>query len=136
MRPRGTSTGRCRATRTSSAPSRSTSRTTCSPTSGSSAATSSASTSASQPPTTCPSAALVLPRTTTKDLQEDKGPVFAAIATLALCLSVAVAMLRGLEFKRERLAEAASDQFIAATDVADLLVKRGVPFREAHGIVG
>ena len=77
-----------------------------------------------------------LPLTYNKDLQEDKEPLFDAIDTLELCLSVAVAMLRGLEFKRERLAEAASDQFIAATDVADLLVKRGVPFREAHGIVG
>jgi argininosuccinate lyase len=45
-------------------------------------------------------------------------------------------MLESIEFKRERMAEAASDEFIAATDVADLLVRRGVPFREAHGIVG
>jgi argininosuccinate lyase len=45
-------------------------------------------------------------------------------------------MLEGIEFNRERMAEAASDEFIAATDVADLLVRRGVPFREAHGIVG
>jgi argininosuccinate lyase len=45
-------------------------------------------------------------------------------------------MLAGIEFNRERMAEAASDEFIAATDVADLLVRRGVPFREAHGIVG
>ena len=42
----------------------------------------------------------------------------------------------GITFDRERLAAAASDEFLAATDVADLLVKRGVPFREAHGIVG
>ena len=44
-------------------------------------------------------------------------------------------MLRGLSFNRERLSEAASDEMLAATDVADLLVRRGVPFREAHGIV-
>ena len=43
---------------------------------------------------------------------------------------------QSIEFNRERMAEAASDEFIAATDVADLLVRRGVPFREAHGIVG
>jgi argininosuccinate lyase len=77
-----------------------------------------------------------LPLTYNKDLQEDKEPLFDAIDTLELCLSVAVLMLRGIEFDRERLAEAASDEFIAATDVADLLVRKGVPFREAHGIVG
>jgi argininosuccinate lyase len=77
-----------------------------------------------------------LPLTYNKDLQEDKEPLFDSIDTLELCLSVAVSMLRGIEFRRERMAEAASDQFIAATDVADLLVRRGVPFREAHGIVG
>jgi argininosuccinate lyase len=44
-------------------------------------------------------------------------------------------MLEGLRFDRQRLAAAASDQFLGATDVADLLVRRGVPFREAHGIV-
>jgi argininosuccinate lyase len=44
-------------------------------------------------------------------------------------------MLETITFRRERLAEAAADQFLAATDVADLLVRRGVPFREAHGVV-
>jgi argininosuccinate lyase len=77
-----------------------------------------------------------LPLTYNKDLQEDKEPLFDAIDTLELCLSVAIPMLGGIEFHRERMAAAASDQFIAATDVADLLVRRGVPFREAHGIVG
>ena len=50
-------------------------------------------------------------------------------------LEVAREMLRGLRFNREAMATAAGDQFLAATDVADLLVRRGVPFREAHGIV-
>jgi argininosuccinate lyase len=77
-----------------------------------------------------------LPLTYNKDLQEDKEPLFDAIDTLELSLRVAAAMLGGIEFDRERLAAAASDEFLAATDVADLLVKRGVPFREAHGIVG
>ena len=45
-------------------------------------------------------------------------------------------MLAGISFHRERMAAAASDEFIAATDVADALVRQGVPFREAHGIVG
>jgi argininosuccinate lyase len=76
-----------------------------------------------------------LPLTYNKDLQEDKEPLFDAIDTLELCLRVAAAMLEGISFDRERMAEAASDEFLAATDVADLLVRRGVPFREAHGVV-
>jgi len=77
-----------------------------------------------------------LPLTYNKDLQEDKQPLFDAIDTVELCMRVAADMLESIEFNRERMAEAASDEFIAATDVADLLVRRGVPFREAHGIVG
>ena len=77
-----------------------------------------------------------LPLTYNKDLQEDKEPLFDAIDTVELCLRVAADMLESIEFNRKRMAEAASDEFIAATDVADLLVRRGVPFREAHGIVG
>ena len=77
-----------------------------------------------------------LPLTYNKDLQEDKEPLFDAIDTLELCLRVARAMLEEISFDRERMAAAASDESIAATDVADLLVREGVPFREAHGIVG
>src|SRR5215218_9416234 len=77
-----------------------------------------------------------LPLTYNKDLQEDKEPLFDAIDTLELCLSVAAAMLAGISFHRERMAAAAGDEFTAATDVADALVREGVPFREAHGIVG
>jgi argininosuccinate lyase len=77
-----------------------------------------------------------LPLTYNKDLQEDKEPLFDAIDTLELCLRVASEMLATIEFDRERMAAAASDEFIAATDVADLLVRDGVPFREAHGLVG
>jgi argininosuccinate lyase len=77
-----------------------------------------------------------LPLTYNKDLQEDKEPLFDAIDTLELCVRVASEMLRGITFDRDRMAAAASDEFIAATDVADLLVRRGVPFREAHGLVG
>ncbi|MDQ6807460.1 MAG: argininosuccinate lyase, partial [Actinomycetota bacterium] len=44
-------------------------------------------------------------------------------------------MLAGIDFRRERLADAASDEFLAATDIADLLVRRGMPFRESHGVV-
>jgi argininosuccinate lyase len=76
-----------------------------------------------------------LPLTYNKDLQEDKEPLFDVIDTLELCLRVASEMVGGLTFDRQRMAAAAADEFIAATDVADLLVRRGVPFREAHGMV-
>jgi argininosuccinate lyase len=77
-----------------------------------------------------------LPLTYNKDLQEDKEPLFDAVDTIELCLRVAAEMLESIEFNRERMAAAASDEFIAATDVADHLVRRGIPFREAHGVVG
>jgi argininosuccinate lyase len=76
-----------------------------------------------------------LPLTYNKDMQEDKEHLFDAMDTIELSLLVAAGMLRGIEFRRERLAAAAADDFLAATDVADLLVRGGVPFREAHGIV-
>jgi argininosuccinate lyase len=76
-----------------------------------------------------------LPLTYNKDLQEDKEGLFDAVDTLDLCLAAARGMLSGITFRRARLAEAASDEMIAATDVADLLVRRGVPFRQSHGIV-
>jgi argininosuccinate lyase len=76
-----------------------------------------------------------LPLTYNKDMQEDKEHLFDAADTLELSLAAARGMIDGVEFDRERLAAAAADELIAATDVADLLVRRGVPFREAHGIV-
>jgi argininosuccinate lyase len=76
-----------------------------------------------------------LPLTYNKDLQEDKEHLFDAVDTLGLCLAAATGMVAGARFDRERMADAAADELIAATDLADLLVKRGTPFREAHGIV-
>jgi argininosuccinate lyase len=76
-----------------------------------------------------------LPLTYNKDLQEDKQHLFDSCDTLALALAAAHGMVSGVSFDRERLAAAAGDELIAATDVADLLVRRGMPFREAHGIV-
>jgi argininosuccinate lyase len=76
-----------------------------------------------------------LPLTYNKDLQEDKEHLFDAVDTLALCLAAAQGMLSGARFDREAMRGAASDDLIAATDLADHLVKRGVPFRECHGIV-
>ena len=77
-----------------------------------------------------------LPLTYNKDLQEDKEHLFDAADTLELCLTAADAMLGAIAFRRERLEDAASDEFLAATDIADLLVRKGMPFREAHGVVG
>ena len=77
-----------------------------------------------------------LPLAYSKDLQEDKEPLFDAIDNLELCLAAATGMLAGISFNRERLAAAAEDEMLAATDLADALVKEGVPFREAHGLVG
>ncbi len=76
-----------------------------------------------------------LPLTYNKDMQEDKEHLFDAVDTLDLCLQAAAGMLEGIAFDRERLAAAAADELIAATDIADLLVRRGVPFRQSHGIV-
>jgi argininosuccinate lyase len=76
-----------------------------------------------------------LPLTYNKDLQEDKEGLFDVVDTLDLCLAAATGMLETISFDRERLAAAAADELIAATDVADLLVRRGVPFRQSHGIV-
>ncbi len=76
-----------------------------------------------------------LPLTYNKDMQEDKEHVFDAVDTLELCLAAADGMLGSITFDRDRLAAAAGDELLAATDIADLLVRRGLPFREAHGVV-
>ncbi len=76
-----------------------------------------------------------LPLTYNKDLQEDKEHLFDAVDTLELSLAAATGMIAGVTFDRERMAAAAADEMIAATDVADLLVRLGMPFREAHGVV-
>jgi argininosuccinate lyase len=77
-----------------------------------------------------------LPLTYGKDMQEDKEPLFDAIDTIESCLDAAEGMLAGIAFDRERLEAASGDEMLAATEVADLLVRKGLPFREAHGIVG
>jgi argininosuccinate lyase len=77
-----------------------------------------------------------LPLTYGKDMQEDKEPLFDAVDTVEGCLDAAAGMLGGISFDRARMEDASGDEMLAATEVADLLVRRGVPFREAHGIVG
>ncbi|CAN5592307.1 argininosuccinate lyase [soil metagenome] len=76
-----------------------------------------------------------LPLAYSKDMQEDKEPLFDAIDTLEVCLEAATVMLSGISFDRERLKEASDDELLAATDLADALVAEGMPFREAHGVV-
>jgi argininosuccinate lyase len=73
-----------------------------------------------------------LPLAYNRDLQEDKPPVFAARADLRLALAALTALVAGLEVDRGRLAAAASDPVLLATDAAEALVREGVPFRDAH----
>ncbi len=77
-----------------------------------------------------------LPLAYNRDLQEDKTPLFDAVDTLALSLEVTAAMLPALEWNTEAMWEAALDDALVATDLADMLVERGMPFRQAHEIVG
>ncbi len=76
-----------------------------------------------------------LPLTYNKDLQEDKEHLFDAADTVEGTLEALALMVETMTFNRERMAEAASDDLVAATDLADLLVGQGMPFREAHGII-
>ncbi len=77
-----------------------------------------------------------LPLTYNRDLQEDKTPVFDSFDQLALSLDVTAATVAGMRVDAARCAEAVGDPALLATDLADWLVLRGVPFREAHHAVG
>ncbi|MBW2658521.1 MAG: argininosuccinate lyase [Deltaproteobacteria bacterium] len=77
-----------------------------------------------------------LPLTYNRDLQEDKEPVFDAVDTVSSSLAIMAELLANLSFKTERMKEATATGFITATDLADYLVLKDIPFREAHGIVG
>ena len=77
-----------------------------------------------------------LPLAYNKDMQEDKEPVFDAIDTVEMCVSVFAAMLDTLTVRPRDMARAAARGFINATDCADYLTKKGMPFREAYMIVG
>jgi argininosuccinate lyase len=77
-----------------------------------------------------------LPLAYDRDLQEDKEPVFDAVDTLLLVLPAVAGMISTMHVDTERLASTAADGFALATDVAEHLVRRGVPFREAHEAVG
>ncbi len=77
-----------------------------------------------------------LPLTYNRDLQEDKEPVFDALDTVKASLSITAELLDNTEFNVERLQAATYGGFMTATDLADYLVCKNVPFRQAHGIVG
>ena len=77
-----------------------------------------------------------LPLAYNKDMQEDKEAIFDAVDTVKLCLTVFTKMYRTLTVRADRLRRAASEGFINATDCADYLVKKGLPFRDAYTCVG
>ena len=77
-----------------------------------------------------------LPLAYNKDLQEDKEALFDAVDTVKKCLLVFAPLLKTTKFKAERMREGAGRGFTNATDLADYLVRRGLPFRSAHEVVG
>jgi argininosuccinate lyase len=77
-----------------------------------------------------------LPLTYNKDMQEDKEALFDGADTVTICLKVMGRLLGEIDFDRERLETAVSRGHLAATDLADYLVRKGITFREAHEIVG
>jgi argininosuccinate lyase len=77
-----------------------------------------------------------LPLSYNRDLQEDKEPLFDAVDQMSLALSALSGMYRTLRFDEDRLREAADSPYLAATDLAEFLVERGMPFRSAHALVG
>jgi argininosuccinate lyase len=77
-----------------------------------------------------------LPLTYNRDLQEDKPPVFDSHDQTVLCLQVLAGTFAGMKVNRDRCATAVADPALLATDLADYLVRQGVPFREAHHAVG
>jgi argininosuccinate lyase len=77
-----------------------------------------------------------LPLTYNRDMQEDKKPLFETVDTLSACLDIVAAMLPELRFNSRRMRRAAAAGYLNATDLADYLVAKGMPFREAHGCVG
>jgi argininosuccinate lyase len=77
-----------------------------------------------------------LPMTYNRDLQEDKERLFDTSDTVRACVSVCAAMLRNVAVNRKACLAAASDPALLATDLADYLVRKGLPFRQAHHAVG
>ena len=77
-----------------------------------------------------------IPLAYNKDMQEDKEPIFDSIDTVKLCLPVFCDMIATMTVKKDNMLKGSKGGFTNATDVADYLVKKGLPFREAHAVVG
>ncbi len=77
-----------------------------------------------------------LPLAYNKDMQEDKESVFDAVDTVKMCMPVFTAMIETMKINKENMRTAARGGFMNATDAADWLVKQGVPFRDAHAVIG
>jgi argininosuccinate lyase len=77
-----------------------------------------------------------LPLSYNRDLQEDKLPVFDTVDTIKACLTVLIEMFPGITFHTDRMKDTAGEAYSTATDIAEYLVRKGVPFRHAHEITG
>jgi len=77
-----------------------------------------------------------IPLAYNKDMQEDKECIFDAVDTIELCIPVFEKMIRAMKINKERMYKGAGGGFTNATDAADYLVKKGMPFREAHEVIG
>ncbi len=77
-----------------------------------------------------------LPLAYNKDMQEDKEQIFDALDTVKMCVPVFCKMIDTMKIRKDRMLKDAKEGFTNATDVADYLVKKGLPFRDAHGVVG
>ncbi len=77
-----------------------------------------------------------LPLAYNKDMQEDKEAIFDAVDTVKMCLPVFTSMLKTMKLRKQNMYKAAQGGFTNATDIADYLVKKGIPFRSAHEIIG
>ena len=77
-----------------------------------------------------------IPLAYNKDMQEDKEMAFDAMDTVADCIALFTGMIKTMKFRKDRMAKSAMNGFTNATDAADYLVGKGVPFRDAHGIIG
>jgi len=77
-----------------------------------------------------------LPLSYNRDMQEDKIPLFDTVDTLKICLEIINAMFPGITFNKKRMSATAGEGYSTATDIAEYLVRKGVPFREAHEITG
>jgi argininosuccinate lyase len=77
-----------------------------------------------------------LPLAYNKDMQEDKEPLFDALDTVGVCLAVLNTLLSNTRFRADRMRQALHGDFSTATDLADYLVRQGLPFRQAHEVIG